>query len=214
MLLLFISGSIWLVFQYVSAEKQRDLDAWQARLGIMAESQQSAIENWFVKQTNIMVKLANNPLLQIYVSQLSDDAGDERSDDETSRGQLHHLKNLIDATARHAGVFTAVRDVSNNQQNIIKDGLALVNEKGPLLATRFFPVNDAHIDEAYQRAIQKGGVYISNVYDAGLSESGEHQPRLIIVAPVSKVQRGAKENYRAAVVAVINPENTQFKLYA
>lgn len=212
LLLFFISGSIWLVFQYVSAEKQRDLDAWQARLGLMAESQQNAIEDWFVKQTNIMVALADNPLLQIYVSELSEDAGNKDSDDETSRGQLHHLKNLIDATARHAGIFTAVRDISNNQQNIIKDGLALVNEKGPLLATRYFPINDAHIDEAYQRAIDKGRVYISNIYDAGLSEDGKHQPRLIIVAPVSMVQAVVNDDYRAAVVAVINPKNNLFKL--
>ena len=211
LLLLFISGSIWLVFQYVSAEKQRDLDAWQARLSLMAESQQNAVENWFVKQSHIMQQLANNPLLQIYVSQLSEGATDNGSDDETSRGQLHHLKNLIDATARHAGVFTAVRDISNNQQNLIKDGLALMNEKGPLLTTRYFPINDSHVEEAYQRAMQKGGLYISNIYDAGLSVEGKHQPRLIIVAPVSLVQAVASNDYRAAVVAVINPEQNLYK---
>ncbi|MDT8282775.1 MAG: hypothetical protein RQ982_08185, partial [Gammaproteobacteria bacterium] len=131
MLLLFIGGSIWLVFEYVSAERQRDLDDWQARLGIMVESQQHAVENWFAGQSAIIAELAANPLLQIYVSQLYDDID---ADSETSRGQLHHLKNLINASAEHAAVFTVIKDISNNQRNKINDGLALVNEKGLLLS--------------------------------------------------------------------------------
>jgi PAS domain S-box-containing protein len=209
MLMLFIGSSIWLVFQYVSAEKQRDLDDWQARLGIMAESQQHAVESWFAGQSDIIGELAANPLLQIYVSQLSDDVD---TDNETSRGQLHHLKNLINATAEHAAVFTAIKNISNNQHNKINDGLALVNEKGLLLATRYFPVNDVHVAESYKRAIEKGAVYISNIYDAGLDENGRHQPRLIIAAPVSTVQSVTADDFRAVVVAVINPENNLFKL--
>ncbi|NOQ89586.1 MAG: hypothetical protein GQ549_01425, partial [Gammaproteobacteria bacterium] len=212
LLLIFISGSVWLVFQYVSAERQRDLDDWQARLGIMAESQQHVVESWFAKQSNIMEELASNPLLQIYVSQLTETAGVKGSDDETSRGQLHHLKNLINATAAHAGVFTANKNISNNQQNKIIDGLALVNEKGGLLATRYFPVNDANVAEAYKQAIEDGEVYISRIYDAGISETGKLQPRLIIVAPVSTVQSVVSNDFRAAVVAVINPENNLFRL--
>ena len=50
LLMFFISGSIWLVFEYVSTEKQRDIDDWQARLSIMAESQQHTVENWLDRQ--------------------------------------------------------------------------------------------------------------------------------------------------------------------
>lgn len=207
--MLFIGSSIWLVFEYVSAEKQRDLDDWQARLGIMVESQQHAVESWFAGQSDIIGELAANPLLQIYVSQLTDDL---ETDNETSRGQLHHLKNLINATADHAAVFTALKNISNNQQNKINDGLGLVNEKGALLATRYFPVNDVNVAESYKRAMQKGSVYISNIYDAGLDETGKPQPRLIIAAPVSSVQPVTANDFRAAVVAVINPENNLFKL--
>ena len=71
LLLFFISGSIWLILEYVSAEKQRDIDAWQARLGVMAESQQHAVESWFDKQLENIAALADNPLTQLYVSQLS-----------------------------------------------------------------------------------------------------------------------------------------------
>ncbi len=197
------------MFEYVSAEKQRDLDDWQARLNIMAESQQHAVEKWFAEQSENISELANNPLLQLYVSQVT---SADTKNDETSRGQLHHLKNLINATADHAGVFTPIKNIKNNQQNRINDGIAIIDGKGVLLATRYFPVNDAAVQQAYVRAMEKGLLYISNIYDAGIDEKGGRLPRLIIAAPVSSVQPVSAADYRAAVVAVINPENNLYAL--
>ena len=209
LLLLFIGGSIWLVFEYVSAEKQRDLDAWQARLNIMAESQQHTIEKWFAEQAGNINELANNPLLQLYVSQVT---STEEASSETSRGQLQHLKNLINATAEHARVFTPIENIKSNLQNKINDGIAIVNDKGVLLATRYFPVEDIAVGQAYNRALKNGSIYISNIYDAGVNDEGERQPRLIMVAPVSSVQAMSSSDYRAAVIAVINPENSLYAL--
>jgi len=209
LLLLFISGSIWLVFKYVSAEKKRDLDDWQARLSIMAESQQHAVESWFDEQLEIIDALANNPLLQLYVSQSS---SSELSKDETSRGQLNHLKNLINATANQAHVFTPIQKIKSNVDNKFNDGIAIVNESGVLLATRYFPANDVAISESYNLALKKQTAFISNIYDAGAHNAREKQPRLIIVVPVSSVQPVRTNDYRAAVIAVINPENSLYKL--
>jgi HD-GYP domain-containing protein (c-di-GMP phosphodiesterase class II) len=203
LLLTFIGGSVWLVFQYVSAEKQRDLIDWQARLSIMAESQQHAIESWFDEQTETIDALANNPLVQLYVSQ----AAASLPDDDTSRGQLQYLKNLLNATAEQANVFTPVSKIKSNLENRINDGIGIVNADGLLLATRYFPAGSSAVSESYQHALKKQGIYISNVY-----ENGEKQPRLIIVAPVKSVQSLTPNDFRAAVVAVINPENNLYRL--
>lgn len=204
LLLIFISGSVWLVFEYVSAEKQRDLNDWQARLSIMAESQQRVIENWFDGQVGNIDELANNPLLQLYVSQ---SAAADLPDDETSRGQLQHLRNLINAMAEQAGVFTPVKKIKSNIENTIDDGIAIVNANGVLLATRYFPVDAPVVSESYKRALEKQAVYISRVFDLG-----EKKPRLIIVAPVKSVQSLSSNDFRAAVIAVINPENNLYQL--
>lgn len=209
LLLLFIGGSVWLVFEYVSAERQRDFDDWQARLSIMAESQQHAVEKWVSEQTAHNKGLAENPLLQLYVSQSL--TTNERSD-ETSRGQLHHLKNLINATAEQANVFTPIKNISNNQKSNIKDGIAIVNENGILLATRYFPENHNMVAKSYERALKKGAIYISNIFDVGTGEDGVGQPRLMIVVPISSVQSLNSGDFRAAVVSVINPENNLYKL--
>ena len=206
LLLVFIGGSVWLIFQYVSAEKQRDLDAWRSRLGIMAESQQHVVQRWFDRQSGNISDLAANPLMQLYVSQLAL-AGS--SEDETSRGQLQHLRNLINATADRAGVFAPVQAIKSNVINTVNDGIAVVNEKGVLLATRYFPVDDAQVARAWQQVVRQAGVYVSPVY-----ESGKKQPRLIIAVPVSPVQAMRASDIRAAVIAVINPERSLYPLLA
>lgn len=204
LLLLFISVSTWLVFEYVNAEKQRDLEAWQARLSIMAESQQHAIEIWLDKQLENINTLATNPLLQLYVSQ---SASVDFLSDETSRGQLQHLKNLVNATASNTDVFTLINEIKSNEENKIKDGIGIINENGVLLATRYFPVNDVAVSQAYKQALQTRSLFISDVYDIGNKQS-----RLIVAVPVSSVQSLSSNDVKAVVVAVVNPEKNLFKL--
>lgn len=204
LLFLFFSGSVWLVFQYVSAEKQRDLDAWQARLNIMAESQQYAVESWFDEQLDNIDALANNPLLQLYVSQQDLSVA---PDDETGRGQLHHLRNLVNATANQADVFTPIKKINSNVENKVNDGIAIVNSSGVLLATRYFPLGDAEVVSGFQSAVDRKSFYISSIYD-----SSEGQPRIIIVVPVNSVQSLSPDDIKAAVVAVINPEDNLYEL--
>ena len=203
LLLLFIGGSVWLVFEYVSSVKQRDLDDWQARLNIMAESQQSAVEGWFEEQVANISEMAANPLLQLYASQ----PASEVVDDETGRGQLAHLRNLINARAEQAGVFTPVKSVKANQANTVNDGLAIFNDEGMMLATRYFPLDNEEVRQAYLQVKQQGGNYISDIFEFGLK-----QPRLIIATPVSSVQSLGSGDIRAVVVAVINPQGSLYKL--
>ncbi len=208
LLLLFIGGSTWLVFKYVSAEKQRDLNDWQARLAIMAESQQSSVEDWFDAQLDVLSSLANNPLLQIFVSQSH---FNDVPADETSRGQLGHLKNLLNATADYANVFTPINKINNEVVNGINDGIAVFNGSSILLATRYFPDND-EVNKAYAHAMENQKIVISDIRDFGAADNGGSQPRLIIVVPVSSVQSLGSGDYKGAVVAVINPENSLYQL--
>ncbi len=209
LLLLFISGSIWLVLEYVSAEKQRDIDAWQARLSVMAESQQHAVESWFDKQLENINALASNPLMQLYVSQLS---SGEMLNDETSRGQFNHLINLLNATVNRVTVFTPVDKTKKNIDHKINDGIAVFSESSMLLATRYFPVKSEAVSQAYKRALKNQTVFISNIVNIGNSANGKKQFRLIIIVPVDSVQSLSPNDTRGAVVAVINPENNLFQL--
>ncbi|HHO59442.1 MAG TPA: hypothetical protein ENJ64_04310, partial [Thiotrichales bacterium] len=181
LLLIFIGVCVWLVFQYVASEEKRDLQNWQERLGLMAEAQKRSVERWLSKQTEALQTLADNPLVQLYVSELSRfDAGGMN---EAQLGQLHHLKNLINASARSAGVFTPLKTISSNSAQTVNDGLALYNHDGMLLSTRYFPAQDAFVEAFAQRALAQKKRRISKIYS---NPAG--QARFVIAVPVSSVQ--------------------------
>lgn len=197
LLLMFIILSVWGIRQYIDQERERDLQGWQDRLSVVAESKKRSIEFWLDKQIKNLNELASNPLLQIY---LSVDPGVEIS--EAQRGQIGHLRNLITATVRHAGVFSAAADINANAA-VQDDGLAIVDANGELrMSTRGFPVSEQRIQQAIKRAFREKRNTIYGIY-----ENAEGAPRLIIVLPVTPVQFTSKDRYSGAVVAVIDPNN-------
>ncbi len=204
-LFLFVGIGVWLVFQYVSAEKQRDLQNWEPRLGVIAESQKHSVESWLQKQTAQMQSLAANPLVQIYVTEI--DQFQSSNVSESRLGQLHHLRNLLNAVARMAGVFTPVKPISNNRAQTVNDGLAIMNKAGLLLSTRYFPVSSREVNALAKRAVKDKKTLISAIYS-----DQTNQPRFIIAVPVRSVQSIKAGDYRGVVVAVINPSMSLYKI--
>ncbi len=147
--------------------------------------------------------------MQLYVSQPSPG---KTLNDETSRGQFNHLKNLLNATVNRVSVFTPVNKIKKNIDKKVNDGIAVFNESGMLLATRYFPVKSESVSQAYKRALKNQTIFISNIVNIGNSANGMKQPRLIIVVPVNSVQSLSPNDTRGAVVAVINPENNLLQL--
>jgi len=208
LLLLFLTASVWLVLRYVDAERERDMLKWQDRLSILAESQKRSIENWLETQASNLKELAENPLVQIYLT-LGGESEDEMS--ETQRGQMGHLRNLVAATARHAGVFTQVQPISSNQPGSSNDGIGVFDSAGRLLlATRYFPQPDENIDAAIRDSRSQARVVYHGIYKGAGS-----QPRLAIVVPVSAVQATRQQDsFTGFVVAVINPEHSLYGFLA
>jgi HD-GYP domain-containing protein (c-di-GMP phosphodiesterase class II) len=206
LLLLFLTASVWLVLQYVEAERERDMLKWQDRLSILAESQKRSIENWLNAQAKYLKDLAENPLMQIYLT-LDDESEDKLS--ETQRGQLGHLRNLVAATAARAGVFTPVQPISANQTESSNDGIGVFDADGRLLlSTRNFPQPDENIDFAIRTAKSRAQVVFHGIYKAA-----GNQPRLAIAVPVGAVQATRESSVPTGfVVAIINPEHSLYGL--
>ena len=73
-------------------------------------------------------------------------------------------------------------------------------------------MNNQVVMQSYQRAIEQQAVVISNIVDMAANDVDEPLPRLIIAVPVSSIQAMKSDDIRAAVIAVINPENNLYKL--
>lgn len=208
MLVVFFSLSIWLVMQYVENEKERDLNNWRDRLTVLAESQKRSVESWLNGQIDNLEDVAGNPLLQIYLT-LGGQVEAQMS--EVQRGQAGHLKNLIVAAANRSGVFVPLVPEKGSHQVALHEGMAIVDNEGKiLLSTGDFPVVDNELDVAVNKTMQKGEVTIHGIYSIE-----NDLPRLIIVVPVRAIQATRDSSaYPGAVVSVINPELTLYKILA
>lgn len=204
MLLLFIAACVWLVLVYVASEKERDLANWQARLGVIAESQKRTVDTALLKQSEQLQVMADNPLVQIFLAEGMSDF--QQGASEEKLGQMHHLKNLMNATAKASGVFTPVKVINNNRQETVNDGLAITGPERILMSTRYFPAEDPQVIKLVRQALSKKRRIISDIY---LDPS--NQPRYIIAVPVRSVQSVNNHDFRGTVVAVINPEHSIYK---
>ena len=55
----------YLVFVFVAGERDRDLRAWQTRLGIVADSRVAALDDWLRNRRAVLQDLAENASLQL-----------------------------------------------------------------------------------------------------------------------------------------------------
>jgi PAS domain S-box-containing protein len=202
----FLATSIWLIFKYVEAERERDLFKWQDRLSILAESHKRTIEQWVDDQIRNLDELAVNPLTQIYLS-MDSVSVDEQT--ESERGQVAHLRNLLIATARRSELFARPQQISSNRVDSTKDGIAILDAASNLrISTRNFPQADSRINAAVELARKNRQASVYGIYS-----NEDREPRLVIAVPVRRIQETSESgDFAGFVTAVINPRLSLYKL--
>ncbi|MDE3059974.1 MAG: PAS domain-containing protein [Pseudomonadota bacterium] len=122
-----VLGGMRLVAHFTSAELGRDLDTWQEKLNLIAESRASDVDRWVEGQFSELRSLADNPSLQMYMTELQMQP-DGRGGDSA---QKVYLRNLVLFTAARAGfgAGNAAASIPANVQPESKSGLAVINAK-------------------------------------------------------------------------------------
>jgi PAS domain S-box-containing protein len=123
------------MIRFVDSEWQRELRAWQVRLGIVADSRFAAVDDWLDRQFEELAGLADNASLQLYMTQLATSATNP-DDADVADAQAEYLQNLIAATATRAG-FADSSAASNVPANLARTGtggIALIDAKGQTVA--------------------------------------------------------------------------------
>lgn len=126
------------VFLFADAERARDQQAWEQRLGIVAETRSSEIERWVEAQYRELGGLAENASLQLYMSTLV------RSPGTTGEppAQADYLRNLLTVIADRGGYKSDLKgpEVNANVNRLAVAGIALVDAGGRIVvATRGMP---------------------------------------------------------------------------
>ncbi|NQV80030.1 MAG: hypothetical protein HQ495_05705, partial [Alphaproteobacteria bacterium] len=176
---------IFFVFRFVDSERQREMQDWQIRLGIVADSRAGAINDWIEDQFGVIRGLGENASLQLYVTELSL-LGDDADDDEL--GEAGYLRNLLIATAERTKFTEPLTgpDLNANVERVGLAGMALLDPTGKVLvATPTMPPVVGPIREFLQRT-PRGERGLLDMY-LGNSD----QPTMGFVLPVFGIQADA-----------------------
>lgn len=127
---------VLLALHWAQGEQERELRAWQLRLGVVADSRAAALGDWLEAQHGSLRELADNAALQLYLTDLAFGGGADQDPPEAQ-----YLRNLLAAVAARAG-FSAPpgRETPANVARTGLAGLALADASGrPLVATPGMP---------------------------------------------------------------------------
>ncbi len=206
-------GGVFGVFYFIESERARDHQAWQIRLGIVADSRAAAVREWVANRFSSLRELSENQSLQIYMTELmltkggaskateegdlteevnpykdgasADDESDADFDDEAE--QRGFLRNLLIATADRTGFAapTSAGEVNANVEKAGVAGLALTDKEGRVLvATPAMPPITGKLRAAVA-GMAEGEPGVVDIYKG---VSGD--PTMAFITPIYAVQGG------------------------
>ncbi|MFQ5644199.1 MAG: HD domain-containing phosphohydrolase [Thiogranum sp.] len=206
-----LAAGAFLINAYVQKERQRDLDDWSIRLGLVAETRVTALENWLDEQTASLGELANNASLQLYLWKLTQREDKDTDPAAIEPAQLSYLRNLLLAGATRYG-FTPAQKQQGIPANLPQHqgtGLALLDAKQRLVvATTGMP----ETGNAFQSAIDTALVSGKPTFSKLVLDS--HDRVLLGIAVPVPVVLGAQDNwaYAGVVFGVHSAEQTLYPL--
>lgn len=166
------------------ADRERDLQAWQSKLGIVADSRAAAVDRWLQSQFAGLARIAQNTSLQLYFTQITT-TSTARDKADTDIARAGYLRNLLTVVAHGMG-FDQPADgarVAANVQRSGVAGIALVTMKGRVItATDDMPSLLGRILDS----LSQGRAGEARLLDLYLDNSGNHTVGFAV--PVFAVQ--------------------------
>ncbi len=152
--------AVLLIFRFVGEARENDLQAWQVRLGIVADSRAAAVDGWVGQQRRTLRGLAANDSLKLYLTRIRIAPGKANAPDSA---EAQYLANLLMVIAARTG-FTAPAagpKVRASVRQVGVAGIALVDKSGRMItSTRSFPPIGQRLRVALDRLPQGQGMLI------------------------------------------------------
>ena len=192
-----------LVFRFVAGERERDLQSWQVRLGIVADSRATAVDEWLEQQFDVLRDIAQNTSVQLYMTEIGL-AGGNRAQVTDQEAQAGYLRNLLTATAEREGFSVAAApQVNANVSRAGTAGIGLWDARSQLVAASpgMPPLDTRYRDFLAQR--KPGSRALLDLY---VGPSG--QPLLGFAVPVFAVQ-GDAGSQEIGIVFAVRPASAE-----
>lgn len=133
-----ITGT-WLIARFTAVDLARDIQTWQEKLNLIAESRANEIDGWVAGHFKELHTLADNPSLQLYLTELQAIPPEKTNGDEPA--QKTYLRNLLLFTADRAGFNGGggIAAIRANVQQEEKGGLAVLNNQNDIVVSTAMP---------------------------------------------------------------------------
>jgi PAS domain S-box-containing protein len=175
------TAAVALVFRF--ADVERELIAWQSRLGIVADTRAGAVNAWLDRQFEEVTRLAANPSVQLYANELA--KGPKGDSTPAALAQSGYLANLLAVTAARAGFSRPQpeREPGANVPRVATAGIAiLAADDRVLVATSGMPAFDGRLAEFVREARPGERALLDPFPDAA------GVPAMAFLAPIYSVQ--------------------------
>ncbi|MCW9055576.1 MAG: HD domain-containing protein [Gammaproteobacteria bacterium] len=205
MLILFFTASFILISSYIGQERQRDLNSWQSKLSIMADINETVLEEYLMTQSEKIKKITENSSLKLF---LTENYLNKDKKDEVFRAQYAHIRNLMHLVARDYG-FSGEDNNSANTENDekINKGLALIDSEGKkLMATKGFLKDDVHYQKTLNNVLSGSDVQIIDFI-----KLPDGQALFGYVAPVYKIHGAELKKPVGALIILFDAKDTIYK---
>lgn len=206
LLLLLVAIGVSLVIGYAHKERERDLQNWQVRLGILADVRFQAVDHWIEHQFGSMRELADNGSLQLYLTQLIARPANDATTVEPA--QLSYLRNMILATAEREGFADKV-EADPIRANIVRaksSGLALLDQNGKIIVSTGSLELDQETRQAAEKVLQTKTRTIRDI-----SLDSANKPVIAFLVPVYPLQ--SMDNQTPPIGVLVGLKDASKELY-
>ncbi|GLQ06193.1 HD domain-containing phosphohydrolase [Sneathiella chinensis] len=207
-LLAVVVAGVWGTVAFVDKQRERELQNWEIRLGIVANHRKESVDNWLAEQKKTIASLAENASLQVYLTQLVLETS-ENGSEISSVPEAGYLINLLNNQAVISGFWEPEEpEVRANVARPGRAGIGLTDRTGRLLVSSgsMPPMNPA-----IRAALAEADAGVSATIDVYEGLSGE--PTMGFVHPVFAVQQdGDKDNVIGFIVGIRTISNSLFPL--
>lgn len=193
-----IAASLYFAFRFADQERQRDLQSWQVRMGIVADSRTADLSDWVDQNFGVMRELAENASLQLYLSMLVASGPEAQAGGEDA-AEAGYLRNLLAATATRSGFVPPTRpaEVTANVERAGEAGIALTDAKGQMIVgTPGMPPLTPQVRTAIAKALSGEASFVDVYLGA------TNLPTVGFVLPVLAVQAGSATDTVGTVVSL------------
>lgn len=224
-----IVASGFAAVKFADAQYTREMQHWQVKLGLIADSRAETVHNWIEGKFRVMRELADNASLQVYMTALltpnlapapgiavgePDPSGQPQPPAEPSMQDVY-LKNLLTITAEQNG-FSPVDPqdgVNANVERAGSGGIALLDKAGKtLVATAKMPEINGGLLEFVTKS-EQGKTHLLD-----MQQQADGQVRMGFLLPVYAIQGDNKasdqigwvfgiQEIKSNLFAMLQPQN-------